>query len=77
MCGACSSYEEEESCVQGFSWKLKGKRPLGRHRRRSKGNIKQDLQEVGWGAWIGLIWLKIGTGGGNLLVNAVMNLRVP
>jgi hypothetical protein len=29
-------------------------------------NIKMDLQEVGWGAWIGLIWLRIGTGGGLL-----------
>jgi hypothetical protein len=26
--------------------------------------------------WTGLIWLRIGTGGGELL-NAVMNLRVP
>jgi hypothetical protein len=25
-----------------------------------------DLQEVGWVAWIGLIWLRIGTGGGLL-----------
>jgi hypothetical protein len=24
------------------------------------------LQEVGWGTWNGLIWLRIGTGGGNL-----------
>jgi hypothetical protein len=23
-----------------------------------------DVQEVGWGAWTGLIWLRIGTGGG-------------
>jgi hypothetical protein len=29
-------------------------------------NIKMDLQEVGWGAWTGLIWLRIGTGGGLL-----------
>jgi hypothetical protein len=29
-------------------------------------NIKMDLQEVGWGAWTGLIWLGIGTGGGLL-----------
>ena len=40
-----------------------GKRPLGRHRRRWEDNIKIDLQEVGWGAWNGLIWLRIGTGG--------------
>jgi hypothetical protein len=25
-----------------------------------------DLQEVGWGAWTGSIWLRIGTGGGHL-----------
>jgi hypothetical protein len=25
-----------------------------------------DIQEVGWGAWTGLIWLGIGTGGGLL-----------
>jgi hypothetical protein len=25
------------------------RRPLGRHRRRWEGNIKMDLQEVGWG----------------------------
>jgi hypothetical protein len=40
-----------------------GKRPLGRPRRRWEDNIKMDLQEVGW---TGLIWLRIGTGGGLL-----------
>jgi hypothetical protein len=29
-------------------------------------NIKMDLQEVGWGVWAGLIWLRIGTVGGHL-----------
>jgi hypothetical protein len=43
-----------------------GRRPLGRPRRRWEDNIKVDLQEVGWGAWTGLIWLRIGTGGGLL-----------
>jgi hypothetical protein len=43
-----------------------GRRPLGRSRRRWEDNIKMDLQEVGWGAWAGLIWLRIGTGGGLL-----------
>jgi hypothetical protein len=28
-------------------------------------------------AWTSLIWLRIWTGGGNLLLNAVMNLEVP
>jgi hypothetical protein len=41
-----------------------GRRPLGRPRRRWEDNIKMDLQKVGWGAWTGLIWLRIGTGGG-------------
>jgi hypothetical protein len=40
-----------------------GRRPLGRPRRREEDNIKMDLQEVGWGAWTGLIWLRMGTGG--------------
>jgi hypothetical protein len=43
-----------------------GKRPLATPRRRWEDNIKMDLQEVGWGAWTGLIWLRIGTGGGLL-----------
>jgi hypothetical protein len=43
-----------------------GKRPLGRPRRRWKDNIKMDLKELGWEAWTGLIWLRIGTCGGLL-----------
>jgi hypothetical protein len=43
-----------------------GRRPLGRSRQRGEDNIKMDLYEVGWGAWTGLIWLRIGTGGGLL-----------
>jgi hypothetical protein len=42
------------------------KEPLGRPRRRWEDSNKIDLQEVGWGAWTGLIWLRIGTGGGLL-----------
>jgi hypothetical protein len=43
-----------------------GRRPLGRPRRRWEDNIKKDLQEVGLGPGTGLIWLRIGTGGGLL-----------
>ena len=43
-----------------------GKRPLVRSRRRWEENIKMDLQEVGYGAWTGLIWLRTGTGDGCL-----------
>ena len=43
-----------------------GRRPVGRPRRRWEDNIKMDLQEVGWEAWTGLIWLRTGAGGGHL-----------
>jgi hypothetical protein len=46
--------------------KPEGRRPLGRPSRRWEDNIEMDLQEVGWEAWTGLIWLRIGTGGGLL-----------
>ena len=40
--------------------KAEGKRPLARPKRRWVDNIKMDLQEVGLGAWTGLIWLRKG-----------------
>ena len=47
--------------------KAEGRRLLGRPRRGLEDNIKMDLQEVGCGGmWIGLSWLRIGTGGGHL-----------
>jgi hypothetical protein len=46
--------------------KPKGRIPLRRPRHRWEDNIKMDRQEVGWRAWTGLIWFKIGTGGGLL-----------
>jgi hypothetical protein len=45
--------------------KPEGRRPLGRSRRRWE-DIKMDLREVGWRAWAGWVWLRIGTGGGLL-----------
>jgi hypothetical protein len=39
----------------------KGKRPLGRPRRRRADGIKMDLRKIGWGVWSGFIWLRIGT----------------
>ena len=43
-----------------------GKKRLERHRHRWKDNIKMYLQDVGWGTWTELIWLRIQTGGGHL-----------
>jgi len=56
--------------------KPKGKRPLGRRRRRWKDNIKMDLQEVGCG---GMDWIELAQDRERwrVLVNVVMNLWVP
>jgi hypothetical protein len=43
--------------------KPEGRRPLRRPRRRWEDNIEMDIREVGWGAWTGSIWLRIGTDG--------------
>ena len=40
-----------------------GRSPLGRATRRWEDNIKIDLPGVGWEAYTGSIWLRIGTGG--------------
>jgi hypothetical protein len=42
--------------------KPKGKRPLGRPRRRWKDGIRVDLGQIGWAMWSGFAWLRIGTG---------------
>jgi hypothetical protein len=56
--------------------KPKGKRPLGRPRRRWVDNIKIDLLEIGWRGvdWIGIAQDRDKS---RALVNVVMNLRVP
>jgi hypothetical protein len=55
--------------------KPKGKRPLGRTRRRLADSIGMDLGELGWGGvdWIDLIQDR---GRWRVLVNMVMNLRI-
>ena len=51
-----------------------GKRPFGRRRRRWEGNIKMDVQEVGWGD---MEWLDLAQDRDRwrALVKVVMNLR--
>ena len=46
--------------------KPEGEGPLGTPRRRWEYTIKMDLEEVEWWAWTGLIWIRIGTGGGHM-----------
>jgi hypothetical protein len=53
-----------------------GKKPLGRPRRRWVNNIKKDLREIGWD---GMDWTDLAQNRDQwmVLVNTVMNLRVP
>jgi hypothetical protein len=49
---------------------------LGRPRCRWEDNIKMSLQEMGWGAWKLLLWLRIKYRW-RAFVNAAMNPQVP
>jgi hypothetical protein len=55
--------------------KAKGKRPLGRPRRRWDDGIRMDLREIGWGS---VEWIQLAQDRDRwwALVNTVMNLRV-
>jgi hypothetical protein len=66
MGGECSADMEGRDVYRVLVGKLEGKRPLGRHRRRWEDNIKLDLQEVGYGVWTGLSWLRIWRDGEHL-----------
>jgi hypothetical protein len=67
---------EQRNAYRLLVGKPKGRRPLGRPRRRWVDNIKMDLVEVGWGDvdWIGLAQDRDRR---IALVNSVLNLRVP
>jgi hypothetical protein len=64
-CRACSK-GEMKNAFNILVGKPKGKRPLGRPKRRWEDNIKMYLRETGFGLWTGFVWLRIGTGGGLL-----------
>ena len=56
----------EEKSIKGFVGKPEKKIPLGSPRLKWEDNIKIDLHEVRCGTWSGLIWPRIGAGGGHL-----------
>jgi len=66
MVGVCSTYGERRFANKVLVGRLEVNRPLGRPRSRWKENIKLKLQEGGCGIWTGSIWLRKGTGGGQL-----------
>jgi hypothetical protein len=59
---------EERKVYKVLVGKPKGKRPLGRPRRRWEDGIRMDLKEIGLGGgvWIGFDCLRTGTVGGLL-----------
>jgi hypothetical protein len=60
MVGACSRYGEKSDACRGLVGKHESKRPLRRI-------ILKTIFKKGDGeAWTGLMWLRIGTGGGPL-----------
>jgi len=57
---------------RGAQWVLVKRREEEKQLRRPRlggggeGNIKMNIQGVGWAAWTGLIWHRTGAGGGFL-----------
>jgi hypothetical protein len=64
--GHVASKGESRGAYRVFVGRPRGKRPLGKPRRRWEDNIKMDLIEMGLGARTGLLLLRKGTGGGRL-----------
>jgi hypothetical protein len=72
----CSTNGEKRNAYRILVGKPEGKRPLGRPRRRWVNNIKLDLRETGWDGK-DCIDLAQDRDQWTVLVNTVMNLRVP
>jgi hypothetical protein len=54
---------EERKVFKVLVGKPEGKRQLGRPRCRWEDGIRMELGRLAWGVWIGLDWLRTGTGG--------------
>jgi hypothetical protein len=72
----CSTTGEKRTACKILVGKLKGKRPLGRPRRRWVNDIKMDLREIEWDG-MDCIDLAEDRDQWRALVNTVMNLLVP
>jgi hypothetical protein len=64
--GHVAQVREKRNAFRIIVGKPEGKRPLERQRRGWVDNIKMDLGEIGLGEGVltGLVWFRIGTGGG-------------
>jgi hypothetical protein len=76
MSRACSMNGEKRNVYKILVGKPKGKRPLGRQRRRWVNNIKMDLRETEWDG-MDSFNLARDRGQWRALVNMVINLGVP
>jgi hypothetical protein len=74
--GHVAQMGEKKNAYRILMGKPEGKRPLGRPRHRWVGIIKMDLRETGWDS-VGRIDMAHERDQWRVLVNTVMNLRVP
>ena len=74
--GHVARMRERRGAYRILVGRSEGKRPFGRSARKLEGNIKADLQEMRWGG-MGSIYLAQCRDRWRVLVNAVLNLRVP
>jgi hypothetical protein len=56
---------EERKVYRDFEGKLKGKRPLGRPRRKLEFGIRMDLREISWGS---VEWIQLAEGRSGVLL---------
>jgi hypothetical protein len=76
LAGHVARMGEKRNAYRLLVGKPKGKRPLGRPRRRWVDNIRMDLGEVGWSD-VDCIGLAKDRNRWRALVNSVLNHRVP
>jgi len=76
MAGACSTYGKRRGVYRVLVVKPEGKRTLGRPRRSWEDNNKMNLLEV---ECEGMDWIEVfqDRDRWRVMVNAVVNLRVP